>query len=259
MGFQDRDYYRNDPMTAGRRAGSMSAWTVNTWIIVINIAVYIVNALTMKSGRATALVDETGRIVALQPYEGLLYHWGYFSFDKAISQLQAWRFISFQFLHDPTTITHILFNMFALYMFGPFVESLLGRRRYLAFYLLCGIAGPIMYILIQASHILPMERSVPLIGASAGVFGVLIATARIAPNAMIQLLFPPIPMKLKTFAWVMIGIAVFTVFTNGRNAGGEAAHLGGAAMGLWLISNPNVLNLAERLGGPRRPKMRITY
>jgi membrane associated rhomboid family serine protease len=86
---------------------------------------------------------------------------------------------------------------------------------------------------------------VPLVGASAGIFGVLIAAAFVAPNATIMLLFPPIPMQLRTFAWVLIAIAVFSVFTAGHNAGGEAAHLGGAAMGAALMSNPRVLNIFD--------------
>ncbi len=248
MGIADRDYYRHDPRDSGRRVGTMSAWTVNTWIIVVNVAVYVLNALTRPGVYRTA----RGPV----EYLGALGEWGYFSFELAFQKLQLWRLFTFQFLHDPFSITHVAFNMFGLYMFGPMIEDLLGRRRYLAFYLLCGIAGPLMYLIIMSLGILQMNVSTPLIGASAGVYGVLIAAARVAPNAWVQLLFPPIPMQLRTLAWVMIGVAVVVVFSRGNNAGGEAAHLGGAAMGFWLISNPNVLNLAERIV-KRKPRMRI--
>ena len=139
-------------------------------------------------------------------------------------------------------------------MFGPMIESYLGRRRFLAFYLLCGASGAGMYMILWQLGILrgtvipgvgDISPIVPLVGASAGIFGVLVAAAMVAPNATIMLLFPPIPMSLKTFAWVLIGIAVFTVFTSGHNAGGEAAHLGGAAMGAALMSNPRVLNIFD--------------
>jgi membrane associated rhomboid family serine protease len=253
MGIGKLDYYRHDPRDAGRRVGSMSAWTVNTWIIVINVAVYVLNALTGVTPPRIGMTPQGPRIVQ---YGGLLYEWGFFSFEAAFQKLQLWRLVTFQFLHDPYSITHVAFNMFGLYMFGPMIENMLGRRRYLAFYLLCGIAGPLMYLIIMSTGILEMDTRTALIGASAGVYGVLIAAARVAPNTWVQLLFPPIPMQLRTLAWVMIGIAVVVVFSRGHNAGGEAAHLGGAAMGLWLISNPNILNVAERIV-KRRPRMRI--
>ena len=98
-----------------------------------------------------------------------------------------------------------------------------------------------------------------LIGASAGVFGVLVAAAIVAPDAWVQLIFPPTPIRLRTAAIGMLIIAVYTVFVHGgsgaHNAGGEAAHLGGAAMGYALIRRPERLDFAERYGprpGPRR-------
>jgi membrane associated rhomboid family serine protease len=72
----------------------------------------------------------------------------------------------------------------------------------------------------------------------------------VAPHATIMLLFPPIPMRLRTAAWVFIGIAVWTVFTGGHNAGGEAAHLGGAAVGFLLMQG-------EHLFGDQRPRRRF--
>jgi membrane associated rhomboid family serine protease len=251
MGFQDRDYYRNDPTTAGRRVGSAGPWTVNTWIIVVCVAVYLVNMFT----QGQAIVRTPQGDVRI-PTDGLLYLWGYFSFETAIQHAQVWRFVTFQFLHDQQSITHIVFNMFGLYFFGPMIESMLGRRRYLAFYLLCGAAGPIAYLLLQYIPVLPMDTQTPLIGASAGVYGVLIAAAVKAPNTWIQLMFPPVPMKLKTLAWCLIGVAAISVFTRTSNAGGEAAHLGGAAMGFYLITHANLLNWAERLV-KRKPYMKI--
>jgi membrane associated rhomboid family serine protease len=87
---------------------------------------------------------------------------------------------------------------------------------------------------------------VPLVGASAGIFGVLIAAAHVAPNAMIMMMFPPVPMRLRTLAWVFIAIAVYTVFTRGRNAGGEAAHLGGAIVGFLLMQGERILTDGRR-------------
>jgi membrane associated rhomboid family serine protease len=231
MGLYDREYIRRP--AAGSTVGRLSAWSVATWLIVINVAVFVLDGLT-------------GRQLTL---------FGYFSASTAIYGLQVWRFITFQFLH--ASISHIFFNMLSLYFFGPMVESYLGRRRFLAFYLLCGAAGAGMYLVLWQLGFLQYGASTPLVGASAGIFGVLIAGATIAPDARVMLLFPPIPMRLKVLAWVLLGIAAFTVLTAGPNAGGQAAHLGGAALGALLIRRPQWLNFAEQLGPPRARRRRF--
>jgi membrane associated rhomboid family serine protease len=143
--------------------------------------------------------------------------------------------------------------MLALYYFGPMIERYLGSRRYLAFYLICGVSGAVMYLLLLYAHILNL-LPLPMVGASAGILGVLIAAARVAPNTTVMLLFPPIPMRLRMMAWIFVGIAVITVLQNGQNAGGEAGHLGGAAMGFLLIQRPQLLNFATFSWFRRRPK-----
>jgi membrane associated rhomboid family serine protease len=184
---------------------------------------------------------------------GPLEAWSYFSFTTAVGGLQVWRWITFQFIH--AGLGHIFGNMLGLYFFGPMIEQYLGRRRFLAFYLLCGMAGPVVYLFFAATGILGMSPGSPMVGASAGVFGILLAAAQIAPRTTVMLLFPPIPMQLRTLALVLLGLAAYTVFTQGHNAGGEAAHLGGAALGYLLIRNPRLLNWAEggfkRLGGAK--------
>ena len=91
-------------------------------------------------------VDED-REMNWQPARGPLEEWGYFSVEKAIFRGQVWRFITFQFLH--ASLPHLLFNMFALYMFGMLVEQYLGRRRFLAFYLISGVGGAVMYLILM--------------------------------------------------------------------------------------------------------------
>jgi membrane associated rhomboid family serine protease len=180
----------------------------------------------------------------------------HFSTLKGFFQVEFWRLLGFQFLHTHDTIMHLLFNMMGLFFFGPLVERELGSKRYLAFYLLCGIAGALFYTLLNVGGIavqmitgdprpvtflLFSDISTPLIGASAGVFGVLIAGARLAPNATVHL-FMLIPVRFGTLAWVLIGIEVFMLVTGARNAGGHAAHLGGAAAGFYFIRNPHHLH-----------------
>jgi membrane associated rhomboid family serine protease len=230
MGFADRPYARSTASTP-TAVGAMRMWSVTTWLIVLNIAVYVVNVLT----------------------DGLLGDWGYFSAATVIGDLQLWRFITFQFLH--ANVQHIVFNMISLYFFGPLIEGYLGPRKYLAFYLLCGIGGAVTYLVLWGVGVLPGGAQTPMVGASAGIFGILIASARVAPDARVMLLFPPIPLRLRTFAIVMLAIALWVVFTSGRNAGGQAAHLGGAAVGALLIWRPGLLNVFDR-GFTRRNKGR---
>jgi membrane associated rhomboid family serine protease len=222
MGFADRPYARTRYASTST-VGAMRMWSVTTWLIAVNVAVYVLNLLS----------------------DGTIGQWGAFTIGQVVYGLQLWRFISFQFLH--ASASHIFFNMLSLYFFGPMIEGYLGPRRYLAFYLLCGMSGGLLFLIFWRLSVLQLTPDASLVGASAGIFGVLIAAARIAPNTTVMLMFPPIPMRLKTLAYIMLGIAVLTVFDNGHNAGGEAAHLGGAALGAALIARPQVLDVFDRL------------
>lgn len=193
---------------------------------------------------------------------GPLWKFGYFSTSKALATFdwnslqpigfEFWRFVSFQFLH--ANLMHLLFNMIGLFLFGRLVEQYLGSKRYLAFYLLCGIAGAVMYLLlnligwtgltvfgVRLPLVLISDPATPLIGASAGVFGVVIASAFLVPNARVVLFFV-IPMRLATLAYGLVIVALLSVFFGWTNAGGEAAHLGGAIAGWFFIRRPNLLH-----------------
>jgi membrane associated rhomboid family serine protease len=247
MGIYDRDYVRRP---AGSAVGQLRMLSATTWLIVINVAVFLLDLVLLRLRIYYPEQIGPNQYIAYPPLEGL----GHFSLYLAVWKLEIWRFITFQFLH--AGLTHIAFNMIALYFFGPLVENYLGIRRYIAFYLLCGIGGPIAYIILWSTHFLIASPLVPLIGASAGIFGVLIAAAHIAPTATV-LIYGILPMQLRTLAWVLLGIAVYTVLFYGGshegNAGGEAAHLGGAAVGFILIRNPKWLNIFEFGMHRRRP------
>ena len=249
MGIHDRDYYR-DPPRRPTPFGGIRPLSVNTWLIVVNVAVFLLNTLLVGT-----VVDPWGDVVGrFHPIE----YYGWFSVTTALYHLQLWRLVTFQFLH--ANFDHILFNMIALYFFGPLIEAYLGSRRYLAFYLLCGMAGPAMYIVLWGAHVLTGGPSAPLVGASAGIFGVLVAGAMVAPNTVV-LIWGLLPIKLRTLAWVLLAIAAYTVFHYGpfasNNAGGQAAHLGGAAAGYLLIRYRHVLDVFDRGGrGPSRMRFR---
>jgi len=254
MGIYDRDYVkdRRDPgsRVAGSRIGSIRFLSVNTWLIIINCGVFL-----LLQPLAAGLIG-----VAPNGMDPLLWY-GHFSTSKAffdvvqvpgggsqvVLNLGVWRFLTFQFLHAHWL--HLFFNMFGLWVFGSIVEQYLGSKRYLAFYLVCGVFGGLMYVVLnllgqtglQIPGLLYNDPSTPLIGASAGVFGVIVASAFISPDSIIQLLFPPIPLKLKYFAYGYVAIAALSLIGGSSNAGGEAAHLGGAIAGFFFIRRSHLL------------------
>jgi membrane associated rhomboid family serine protease len=236
MGFNDRDYSRS--RTSGG-FGSFNALSVTTWLIAINVAVFVLDGLL------TRMADPDSPR-SFHP----LTQFGYFSLTTAIQHFQLWRILTYQFLHQ--NITHILFNMLGLYFFGPIVESQLGARRYLGFYLSCGIAGAIMYVILWSTGILIAHPDTPMVGASAAIIGVLLAAAHLAPGMTITLWFPPIPVTLRTLAWFFLAVAAYTILVSGVIAGGEAAHLGGGLWGYLLIRNDHWLNILT----PGRPRLR---
>ncbi|MEM1072197.1 MAG: rhomboid family intramembrane serine protease [Planctomycetota bacterium] len=199
--------------------------------------------------------------------------YGHFSLLHGFLRLEVWRLVTFQFLH--ADLTHWFFNMFGLFIFGRMVEDYLGRSRYLSFYLICGMAGGLLYMLFAglASLGVPLPGTLaftgagtPLIGASAGVFGVVVACARIAPDMRVMLLFPPIPLKMAWIAYAYVGISAFNLLLGGANAGGDAAHLGGAIAGFYFIRRQHLLRGfldfqllggRKKQGGSARPKPRM--
>ena len=227
MGIHDRHY--SMPRSGGRIGQypyNRKPISVTTWLILICFAVYMLDPF----------------------FNYFLKDWLHLSTTHSILGLQYWRFIGFQFLH--ANFQHLLFNMIGLYFFGPLVEQYLGGKRFLAFYLLCGIFGSVLYLLLNLGGLifgdsipglLFNDPSTPLVGASAGVFGILLAGAYLSPNIKV-LVFFIIPMRLSTMAYGLVGLALFTVFFGKSNAGGEAAHLGGAAAGWYFIRNPHHLN-----------------
>lgn len=256
MGLYERSYARasdrGEPGSGWLRTG---AWSVNTWIIAINVAVFIVGAMT-----------RTG-------FGRWMWEWGNFSTARAcfwqnkagqvVFGLEVWRFVTFQFLH--ANVMHLFFNMFGLYLFGEMVERRLGRRGYASFYICCGVFGAIAYLALnmlgavfhlRLPGLLFESPHTPLVGASAGVFGVLLAAAYIQPNALMQILFLPISIRLQTLVYIYVGLAAVNLLRSGQNAGGDAAHLGGAIAGFFFIRRSHLLHDFFDVLGPPKGKAR---
>jgi membrane associated rhomboid family serine protease len=160
------------------------------------------------------------RNFALWPVDGFGYR----------PEFQVWQLVSYGFLHGG--FTHILFNMFAVYMFGPEIERLVGSKRFAIYYLVCVISAALAQLTVQ--H-LSSGPTGPTVGASGGVFGLLLAFGLAFPRRRVMLIFPPIPMP----AWLFVtlyGLLELYLGISGRNPSvAHFAHLGGMVGGFALI------------------------
>jgi membrane associated rhomboid family serine protease len=144
---------------------------------------------------------------------------------------RPWQLLTYGFLHAGPA--HLFFNMLALYMFGGDIERLLGSRRYLVYYLLCVIGAAVTQLVVMGNIDRP---PVPTVGASGGVFGLLLAFGMAYPQRRIILLFPPIPMP----AWLFVtlyGLLELYLGVTGTSQGvAHFAHLGGMVVGFMLLT-----------------------
>ncbi len=162
-----------------------------------------------------------------------------------------WQFLTYMFLHSPSDIFHLLFNMFSLWMFGSTLENLWGPKRFLLFYLFCGFFAGVTHMGAIAVELSFLERGyeagavsletlqrtafTSMMGASGGVMGVLAAFAYTFPNDRLFILPIPFPVKVKWFILALVAFDLFNGLT-GRDTGvAHFAHLGGAAAGIILV------------------------
>jgi rhomboid family protein len=141
-----------------------------------------------------------------------------------------WQVVTYGFMHGG--LTHLLLNMFALYMFGGEIERVVGQRRYLTYYIVCVLSAAIAQLLVTAVLAAPPY---PTVGASGGVFGLLLAFAMYFPNRRVLLIIPPIPMPAWLFV-TLFGILELYFGVTGTQAGvAHFAHLGGMVGGYLMI------------------------
>ena len=164
---------------------------------------------------------------------------------------RVWQLVSYMFLHG--SLTHLFFNMFSLWMFGGLIERTLGAKRFLTYWMVCGIGAGICqefwqigqyfveglnnYPMVNTgSAIISMGDYLNLwttIGASGACYGVLLAFGMLFPNERIMLLLPPIPMKAKYFVAGYAAIELISAYASNDNVA-HFAHLGGMLFG-WLL------------------------
>jgi membrane associated rhomboid family serine protease len=184
-------------------------------------------------------------------------------------QFKPIQIVTHMFMHGG--FTHLLFNMFALYMFGQVLEQVWGPKRFLIYYFVCGLGAALIHetvIAFEYFHLVkilnpedlqlvinegtaywnngqrfvdPAMRSLqillntPTVGASGAIFGVLLAFGVLFPNTQLMLLFPPIPIRAKYFVMIFGGIELYLAIMQPGSSIAHAAHLGGMLFGYLLI------------------------
>ena len=179
------------------------------------------------------LMIANGLLFAVQQFpqfENLLRNYfALWPLKSVFANFYPWQLVTYGFLHGDTM--HLVFNMFMLWMFGRELELMMGPRRFLIYYMTCVIGAGFVQLVVAGL----MGSPYPTVGASGGVFGLLLAFGMTFPNRMIMLLFPPIPMKAK-YMVVLFGILELYLGVSGRAPGiANFAHLGGMLFGFLLI------------------------
>ena len=174
-------------------------------LVGVNVLVYLLQQVS------NGLVDVLFGLWPLQPIEGHVY-------------FHFWQIVTYAFLHDTHNFSHILFNMLGLWMFGAEIERYVGVRRLLACYFASVVTAALSQLFIPMLFGAPLA---PTIGASGGVFGLLLAYAMMFPHRKVVPLIPPIPMPAWLFATIYACIELFLGVTGNLSGIAHFAHLGG--------------------------------
>jgi len=228
MGLRDRPYWR-DEQTARYGRGAMGGMTIGfpkpgravKVLLIINVAVFVVQAFADQPRGP----NDPGVLSA--------------TFGATVDGVwQVWRYVTFQFLHSG--FWHIALNMLGLYMLGSALEKHWGSQQFVRFYLICGAVGGLAYV--AAGSALGLRGDFPIIGASGGVFGILLACAILFPQFRLILYIFPVPIRL---AAVLVFGGMILVVLRGLGAQetgprfwSDVCHLGGAvtaAFWIWLL------------------------
>jgi membrane associated rhomboid family serine protease len=202
--------------------------TVTRYLLIANFVVFLLTALMQRYG-----VD-LNTIGGLHFYSAQSFHW--------------WQPFTYMFLH--ANLSHIFFNMFAVWMFAPVIEQQWGERRFLIYYLVCGLGAALIQEVVWAMMLSNMSASygaaalaqyayyMNTIGASGAVFGILFAFGWLYPDVPMFIIFIPVPIRARVFVIIYALIELFAGVGSvaGFTADNVAhfAHLGGMLFG-WLL------------------------
>ncbi|MCX6168207.1 MAG: rhomboid family intramembrane serine protease [Ignavibacteriales bacterium] len=232
MGLDSRDYYRPSGMS-----GFSFFPPVLKYLLITNGVVYFIQIISQmfvygyfSAGQPVTYGDIITKYFGLiQLSNGMVPILD--NFGRIMGAIPAnfypWQLITYQFMH--ANLTHIFFNMFMLWMFGMEIEHIMGSKKFLIFYLACGLGAGLFQIILP-----PMLSEVtgPTIGASGAVFGVMIAFAMYFPDRYVFIYFL-IPIKTKYLMAILVVIEFMSV--GNQSVVAHLAHIGGAITGVILI------------------------
>jgi len=178
-----------------------------------------------------ALLVANGIVFALQQLSPrfMVINFALWPFGVPHSPFAPWQLITYGFLHG--NLSHIFFNMFGLWMFGRDLERLMGPRKFLIYYFSCVVGAALVQLIVAGTQ----GDIYPTLGASGGVFGILLAYGLTYPNRMVVLIFPPIPMKAKYFVLFYGLFELYLGLSGGAPGVANFAHLGGMFFGFVLL------------------------
>ena len=183
------------------------------WLLVANVAVYFLQQTVVRP----------------EDLQGI------FAFSSADVMVRWWTPLTYAFLHGD--FWHILFNMVALWQFGPRVEQLFGTSRFVRFYIFCALGGAALHFMLSRGGSI-------MLGASAAVFGVMYAFAHAWPRTMI-LFFGVIPMQVRWYVMGFAALSLMFAVTSGNSGVAHWAHLGGFVTAMILVRLPNARRLEK--------------
>ena len=177
---------------------------------------------------------------------------------SGLHQGRIWQLLTFQFLHSCPWPWHVLLNCLALYFFGRSVEETLGSRRFLTLYLLSGVVGGLLQVI--SVLFLPGHPDIPVVGASAGVCGILAIFCSLYPMREVTtwIYFFPVNIRAKYLLWFVGGLSLFGTVVPFDNVA-HSAHLGGVLLGMsyvrWFHESDRWVGLWSRLRNSRGSQM----
>lgn len=219
------DYYYYDRNSSGGFMSSLPAVTKN--LIIINVLVFVMTLL-----RKQFMYESFALFYPASPF----FHW--------------WQYLTHMFMHGG--FWHIFFNMYTLLIFGCVVERIIGSRKFLIFYFICGLGAAALHTgveylqatsymnaladgSLQAADAYARLKMTPTVGASGAIYGIILAYAMLFPQSRLTLLFPPVSLSAKWMVIIFAGIELFTGITGTADGVAHFAHLGGMLFGWMLI------------------------
>ena len=203
-------------------------------LLIINVLFYLAQYVAAQTMTESALLPQVLNYMALDPPGSGEYGFSIFGTQGEIPGFWPWQFITYSFLHGGTL--HLFLNMFALWMFGVQIENRWGSERFAFFFFACVLGAAVAHIIVLSLFFPPPAPGLvpPTVGASGGVYGVLLAFGMMFPNQpiYIYLLFP---IKSKYLVGGLIVVELLRGISGSQTGVANFAHLGGALVGFLLI------------------------